>query len=104
MRRSLWARPLGPFWCLGGHRLHRRPIAAPVVGASSGRRLSRRVDKDQHAAVESPDLDEAEVGYGFDALEEVLALADRDGGEVEVEFVDQPERHQGGVEWAVAVF
>jgi hypothetical protein len=40
-----------------------------------------RVYEDQHAAIESRDVDEAEMGCGVNALEQVLPLTDRDRGE-----------------------
>lgn len=42
---------------------------APGVGATLRDGLFGRVDEDQHAAVESGDVDEAEEGCGVDALE-----------------------------------
>jgi len=61
-------------------------------------RLLGRVDEDQHAAIESRDVDEAEVGCGVDALEQVLALTDGDRGEEEMEFVNQTVLHKRGIE------
>jgi hypothetical protein len=67
------------FW-LGEHRSHRRRIGRRSSARTLRDGLLGCVDEDEHAAIQPPDVDEAEVGCGVDALEEVLALADRDRG------------------------
>src|SRR5438128_3563529 len=62
-----------------------------------------RVSEDNYAVAEPGYVQQLELRRRVEALEEVLALADPDGRNQEMELVDQPVPHQRRVERPVAV-